>query len=73
LNTNTQLGDGTSTNRLTPVAIGGTLRFTNIDLGRFHSCALTSAGAVYCWGANTYGQLGDGTTTSRPTPTRSIQ
>src|SRR5687767_8508416 len=39
-----------------------------LSAGTFHSCALTDAGGVQCWGAGGDGALGDGTYTNRPTP-----
>jgi alpha-tubulin suppressor-like RCC1 family protein len=36
-----------------------------LDVGGKHACALTSTGAVKCWGHNANGELGDGSQTSR--------
>ena len=63
------LGDGTMGQRTTPVAVQSGLTFTAIVTGNSNqTCALTTSGAAYCWGDNTWGALGDGTTTSRLTP-----
>lgn len=64
-----QLGDGTSTQRLTPVAVLGlSSGVSAVVSGHEHTCGLTAAGGVKCWGANYHGQLGDGTTATRYTP-----
>ncbi|MBB4635654.1 alpha-tubulin suppressor-like RCC1 family protein [Longimicrobium terrae] len=36
------------------------LHFTQISGGSMHTCGLTDAGAVYCWGSDMSGQQGDG-------------
>jgi alpha-tubulin suppressor-like RCC1 family protein len=62
-----QLGDGTTTDRNTPVQVlglGGVGFLTDVKAiaaGYAHSVALKQDGTVWTWGANPVGELGDGT------------
>ncbi|MEM4680507.1 MAG: DUF2341 domain-containing protein [Nanopusillaceae archaeon] len=56
-----QLGDGTTTDKYTPVLVQGINNAVAISTGRWHTCALLSNGSIACWGYNNYGQLGNGT------------
>lgn len=72
-NADGQLGDGTATDRSTPVrvvGVGGNGYLpspTAIAGGYFHTIAITADG-VFAWGNNAYGQLGNNTTTLSRTP-----
>jgi alpha-tubulin suppressor-like RCC1 family protein len=47
-----------------PTPVVTELRFSAIDAGASHTCAIArgEAGEAYCWGSNGYGELGDGAT-----------
>ena len=64
-----QLGDGGTTRSAIPVPVVGlSSGVIAISAGGTHTCAVTSGGAVKCWGSNDYGELGDGTTFTRTLP-----
>jgi alpha-tubulin suppressor-like RCC1 family protein len=73
LNTNGQLGKGTTTNNNangTPAQIGSDSDWTYISAGNYHSLAIKSNGTLWTWGAGLYGRLGVGDTTGRTSPTQ---
>ncbi|RPI35143.1 MAG: chromosome condensation regulator RCC1 [Chloroflexota bacterium] len=68
-NGNGRLGDGTTTDSYEPINVSGLASgVVAVAAGNAHTCALTTSGAVKCWGDNLFGILGDGTTTERHEP-----
>ena len=63
-----QVGDGTTTDRHSPVQIGSDTNWVAIAAGDWHTIALKSNGTLWSWGSNGLGQLGDGTTTNKNRP-----
>jgi alpha-tubulin suppressor-like RCC1 family protein len=71
INSAGQLGNGTTTNSATVGLVTGlSSGVIDVSARNGHACALTTNGAVQCWGSNTYGQLGNGTTTNPNVPTQ---
>jgi alpha-tubulin suppressor-like RCC1 family protein len=64
-----QLGDGTTTDRSSPVQVSSLSGIVAVDAGAIHSIALKGDGTVWVWGANAHGQLGNGTTSWAATST----
>lgn len=68
-----QLGDGTHTDRHTPVSVDLSIlnpgeKIIDVASGQDHTVAVTSEGRGLAWGNNFWGNLGDGTTTNTDTP-----
>ena len=68
-NTFGQLGDGTNSDSILPVAVKSQRTFINVAAGSNHTCAIDSLGDAYCWGNNANGELGIGNRISKYEPT----
>ncbi len=78
-NPNGGLGNGTTTQSTTPVAVTTSGVLSGVGLAQIavngaytmaddFSCALSAAGAAYCWGYNVDGELGNNSNTQSTTP-----
>ncbi|MGD0272666.1 MAG: hypothetical protein ABSB96_02925 [Gaiellaceae bacterium] len=63
-----QLGDGTTTNRLTPVDVKGVQQAITVSAGNGYTCALLRSHRMLCWGSDRFGELGDGKRSDSPLP-----
>lgn len=55
-----QVGDGTATNRHTPVLVEPLGDVAEVQLGYDHACARLASDEVWCWGDGDDGKLGSG-------------
>jgi len=67
-NSSGQLGDNSSTNRCTPVAVCGTQTFCKISMGNAHTVAIDKNGKGWAWGFGGNGRLGDNSIVSKRSP-----
>ena len=68
-NNHGQLGDGTTDNRSSPVAVAGGHTFASISAGERHTCGVTTSNETWCWGDSFHGQGGVASDAEIP-PTR---
>ncbi len=59
-NSDGQVGDGTTTNRMTPIQRGSGKNWKAVSCGTYHCLALTTSGDLYAWGSNYHAELGLG-------------
>ena len=69
------LGDGTTSNRSSPVTVVGGFKWKQVSIGGTNaaslapvSTAIKSDGTLWAWGTNDYGQIGNGTTSYYSSP-----
>ena len=67
-----QLGDSSTTDKSTPVAVTSITSSEDISAGGYHTCAWISSCDLKCWGRNTYGEIGDATTSDRNAPVAAL-
>ena len=63
-----QLGQSNTTNKSSPIQIGGLTNWVSVGSSDRAHFAINSDGELFSWGYNSYGKLGHGDTTNRSSP-----
>ncbi len=63
-----QLGNGGSSQQLSPTQVDGGAVYLKVETGGGQGCGINASSKLRCWGFNSYGQVGDNSTTARFTP-----
>lgn len=64
-----ELGDGTTSNKSSPVSIvGGFTNWCQVSAGCMHSLGVRQNGTAWGWGTGNFGRLGNNCTTNRSSP-----
>ena len=69
-NSQGQLGDGTTVNKLSPIQIGTSANWSRVAAGDEFTMAIKTDGTLWGWGLNVNGALGDGTNLNKTVPTQ---
>ena len=69
-NSNGQLGDNTSVDKLAATQIGADTNWAYVDAGTNHSLARKTDNSLWSWGYNNVGQLGDATNIDKAIPSQ---
>jgi len=73
INDNGQLGDNTTSSRLSPVTTaGGGTNWRQVAGGYYYTAAVKTDGTLWTCGYNAYGPLGDNTNTNRSSPVTTV-
>ena len=62
------LGDGSTTDRSSPVFVGSGTTWSKVNSTGTHGVALKSDNSLFVWGSNSQGELGDSSTSNRSAP-----
>jgi hypothetical protein len=57
------LGDGTTTDKSSPVQVGSPKEWVSVAAGGSHTCGVRTDGTLWCWGDNSYGEVSSGAVT----------